>query len=76
MDKAVWYATMAILTIGMLLMSLMWDLEISPEYIRGKYGMYCYVVWHVPKNVKNYTKYRNLKECEKSLLLDIEKNDW
>jgi hypothetical protein len=76
MDKGIWYYTIIVVAVCMLFMSLVGDIEISPWYIRGGSSRYCYVIWHVPKTLKNYTTYRNLKECEKSILSEIERNDW
>lgn len=41
-------------------------LEMSRGYVSS--GQYCYIVWHIPKNIGKYKKHKTLKECEAYLL--------
>ena len=48
------------------------QLEISRGYISAPNGQYCYVVGHVPKTVKNPVKHKNLEECERFIIENID----
>lgn len=39
----------------------------EPDYVRGKYGKFCYETNHAPKNIKYFIYFNSREECLKSI---------